>query len=213
MKKIKSFDFQKLFEFIKIAEKLKTELRHSWTSDTTRRESVAEHVWMTCLLAIIIIDNLDVKIDKLKAIKILIVHDIVESLAGDIPAFEKSDRKSNNQKLEGRAIKDIAEVLGGEGGEEIRSLWKEYEERETNEGKFAYALDKAEVLIQHNIADIETWDDGDYGYTFVDKQDKPFNFDNFMREFKNEIDDWSYKKLKKAGMLDKIPNKHRKDIK
>jgi len=43
--KIKN-EIMSILAFIKMAEKLKTEMRHSWTSNRDRRESVAEHTWV-----------------------------------------------------------------------------------------------------------------------------------------------------------------------
>ena len=44
---------QQILNFVQAAEKLKTELRHSWTSDINRQESVAEHTWLMSLLALL----------------------------------------------------------------------------------------------------------------------------------------------------------------
>jgi putative hydrolases of HD superfamily len=51
-------------------------------------------------------------------------------------------------------------------------LWEEFETGETYESKFAIALDKLEVLIQHNQADIETWEEVefDFNYHYAVKQ-------------------------------------------
>lgn len=42
-----------VMQVIKLAEKLKYELRHSWLSNG-RRESVAEHTWRLSLMAMLI---------------------------------------------------------------------------------------------------------------------------------------------------------------
>lgn len=52
-----------IIEFIKKAEKLKIELRHSWTSEVGRQESVAEHTWSSCLLAMILFDEISIEVD------------------------------------------------------------------------------------------------------------------------------------------------------
>lgn len=141
-------ELSSLFAFFKLAERLKTELRHSWTTDSSRQESVAEHTWMVLL-------------------------------------FKKT-------------------------ASDIFQLWEEYELKESPEAKFAYALDKFECLFQHDLADIETWDEADYRYTFIDKQDRPFDFDRFVRTLKDELDDWTYQKVEKAGFVSSIPKKNLK---
>ena len=65
-----------IIKFIKKAEKLKTELRHSWTSEVNRQESVAEHTWSSCLLAMILFDEISIKVNQLRVLKMIIVHDL-----------------------------------------------------------------------------------------------------------------------------------------
>ena len=58
------------------AEKLKSTLRHSWLSKTSRQESTAEHSWMLGLLAIVLFDQIKSKVNKEKVLKLVIVHDL-----------------------------------------------------------------------------------------------------------------------------------------
>ena len=86
-----------LIEFYKKVEKLKLTTRHSWLTDKSRQESVAEHSWMLCFLAILLSDKIESKVDLLKVLKILVVHDLAESVTGDIPSHEVSKRQENNK--------------------------------------------------------------------------------------------------------------------
>ena len=52
-----------VLKLIKLGEKLKMELRHSWLSDG-RRESVAEHTWRVALMAMAIETSLPLKVDS-----------------------------------------------------------------------------------------------------------------------------------------------------
>jgi putative hydrolases of HD superfamily len=203
-----NYNFEGFFKFLRNAEKLKTELRHSWTSDNNRQESVAEHTEMTSLVAVLLVDKVGVKLDQIKVLKMIIIHDLVEVFAGDIPAHEISERKINKFEIEKKAIKKIVSTLDENTASEIVDLWEEFEKVETPEAKFAYALDKFECLVEHNIADIDTWDEGDYRYTFVEKQDTPFNFDKFMRELKNHLDRWTYSKTERAGTTKRVPKEN-----
>lgn len=47
-----------VLEVLKLAEKLKFELRHSWLSNE-RQESVAEHTWRMSLMAVLLEPLLD----------------------------------------------------------------------------------------------------------------------------------------------------------
>ena len=199
-----------ILEFFKLAERLKTELRHSWTSDISRQESVAEHTWMMLMMALILMDKVGVNLDKLKALKMIIIHDLVEVLAGDVPSHELSKRQDAKQDNERQALQKMTAMLDEQISGEILRLWEEFEAKETPEAKFALALDKFDCLFQHNVTDIKTWDEGDFRYTFIDEQDTPFDFDNFMRKLKDKLDDWTYQKIKKAGFVSRIPKENLK---
>ncbi|MFA5828145.1 MAG: HD domain-containing protein [Candidatus Shapirobacteria bacterium] len=201
-------EIKKFFEFYKLAEKLKTELRHSWTSNSDRRESVAEHIWMTLLVALTLMDKVKKKVDKLRVLKMLIIHDLGEAIVGDIPSHEISQRQDAKPITESEGIREIVKNLSPETSSEIIALWEEFEAKQTLEAKFAYALDKLECLLQHDIADIKTWDEGDYRYTFVEKQDTPFDYDTFMRALKDTLDDWTFRKAEEAGVSDRIPSEN-----
>ena len=149
--------------FFKKAEKLKAVLRHSWTSDKKRKESVAEHSWMVALLALISLPELKNKVNGEKILKLAIVHDLAEALAGDIPTHDQ-DGSDSKYKEEERAIKEIVSSLPVSVAQEVMGLWQEYEDQKTAEAKVVKGLDKLEVGFQHCAADFSTWDDNDKGY-------------------------------------------------
>lgn len=154
---MQSEKLEKILEFIHEAEKLKKEMRHSWLSDG-RQESVAEHSWRTALMALLLNPELENKIDINRALKMAVVHDISEIFTGDTPAFNIQEKQKTKEK-EREFILGFEEKYGLEG---IAELWLEYEEMKTPEGKFIKALDKLEVRIQHDEADMKTWNDVEY---------------------------------------------------
>lgn len=194
-------------EFYHKAEKLKTTLRHSWLSDSERQESSAEHSWMLGLLTIILSDELDKKVDILRVIKMVIVHDLAEAVTGDIPSFEISDRQNRKHDAEKHAMTYLVSSLSKKTADEIVALWEEFDACKTVEAQFANSLDKIEVLIQHNLADISTWCEGDYRIGPYYK-DHYFNFDTFMRSFKNHVDIDTMKKIIDAKQERQIDAKH-----
>lgn len=111
----------------------------------TRGESVADHMFRMATLSLfapppIIID---------KCVKISLIHDMAEAIVGDItPAGGVSRREKNRREAE--AIEFIAGTLlkNGSVGNQIRELWKEFEESETRESRFVQDLDKLEMLLQ-----------------------------------------------------------------
>ncbi|MFA6542242.1 MAG: HD domain-containing protein [Bacteroidota bacterium] len=193
-------DIAAIYSFIHQAEKLKNELRHSFTS-AGRQESVAEHTWRMALMAILIGSKLDKKVNFEKLLKMIVIHDIVEIEAGDIPvprmvgndALQKLKREK-----ESTAIEHIRSYFGNGIGDEIFSLWNEFEAAETYEAKVALALDKLEVQIQHNEADIATWEPVEYSLVY--SRDKYVAFDSFLAELKNTIIKESEEKMSAAGI-------------
>jgi putative hydrolase of HD superfamily len=149
-------EIQQILAFVALAERLKRELRHSWLSDG-RQESVAEHSWMMALLAVLLHARLDEPVDIRVVLMMVIVHDLIEAVAGDIPYFEDSDRKRNKAAIEAAAMVEIRAALPVDVGDEVARLWEAFEKRTSLEAKFAVALDNIEVQIQHNLAPFSTW--------------------------------------------------------
>ncbi len=208
MKKI----INNLIDFYKKAEKLKTITRHSWLSNSTRQESVAEHTWMLCLLAMIISEKLDSKINLFKVLKMLIIHDLAEAVTGDIPAHEISKRQKNKYKNEERVFKKLTPLLSQKNANEIIRLWREFEKKKTVEAKFANSLDKIEVIMQHTLSNISSWDQGDFDITPYYKN-QYFNFDTFMRDLKDEVDGQLMKKIIKAKKESRVDVEYLKKYK
>ncbi|TWC76276.1 putative hydrolase of HD superfamily [Rhizobium sp. SJZ105] len=158
-----------LLEFFALAERLKTELRHSWLSNG-RQESVAEHTWMMALMAITLAPSLEHPVDLGHVLKLIIVHDLAEVRVGDIPVFEVSERKNAKVKAELAAMVELQGMLPEETGKLIASLWHEYEDGTTAEAQFARAIDHLEVQAQHNLAKLDTWEaiEHDLVYTKMD---------------------------------------------
>lgn len=195
---------KELLEFIFACEKLKTELRHSWTSDSSRQESVAEHSWMLGMMAMMVFEHISFEVDQLRVMKMVALHDVTEVIVGDIPAHERSQRKRDKQELENKAIESLAGRVSGTFKAELLELWREYDARETNEAKLASALDKLEVLIQHYLADMDTWSEGDYRIGMLSFKDEYFNIDEFLRAIRDEVNRLNWEKLKTYNMLGEL---------
>jgi len=199
-----------IVDFIRKAETLKTELRHSWTSNVNRQESVAEHTWSSCLLAMTLFDEISMKVDQLRVLKMIIIHDLAEAVVGDIPAFEVSKRQDDKPENEKRAMREIVSSLENKKfADEIIALWEEFEEGKTPEAMLAKACDKFDVLLQHLNTDIKTWDSGDYKQNPYDSEYR-FDFDSFIRKFKDNVNFDTMKALEEAGLLDNVSDEHRK---
>lgn len=143
----------KLMKFYLLATKLKYKIRAGWDKDgwnvkAERIESIAEHVYGVCILAISIDSEFDVNIDIERVIKMLVLHEIGESIIGDITPFDVVTIEEKND-IEHNAWKKLLNGLIKE--EELYSLLIEFDERKTEDSKFAYLCDKLEADIQSKV--------------------------------------------------------------
>ncbi len=196
-----------ILDFLVLSEKLKSELRHSYLSNPERQESVAEHSWMAALLAIVLFDHLKEPVDQLKVLKMIIIHDLAEAIVGDVPVFQEEAR-AEKVTTERAGLKRIVDRLPEQSAREIVELWEEFEARQTPEAKLVKAIDRLEACNQHNLAAIESWEDGDFVATLGYK-DHLYAIDSVIEELKDLIYYDAYQKVKAAGMLDRFSTEQR----
>jgi putative hydrolases of HD superfamily len=125
------------------------------TSVQGRKESVAEHTWSSLVLADFFLEKLEdgmiiangerVAIDKLKVFEILLYHDVVEIEAGDTPLHPHSKAIRPDEKL---ALRRLKEDLPKHMREKVLSLFHEFEDTTSVEGRFARAIDALDAIIQ-----------------------------------------------------------------
>ncbi|MEL7834662.1 HD domain-containing protein [Fodinibius sp. Rm-B-1B1-1] len=144
---MENIELEGILKFLRDSERLKNTYRSSHTS-TGRTESVAEHTWRLCLMALILNKHFP-EVDMSRVIKICIVHDLGEAINGDIPAPSQDDSipKAVNERND---LLQLAASLPGDIKSELVELWDEYENASSKEAKTAKALDKLETIIQHN---------------------------------------------------------------
>lgn len=186
-------DIGRLLDFMNVAEKLKCNVRHSWTS-SGRRESVAEHTYRLCVFAWLVKDEFpDCDMDKV--MRMCLFHDIGEAVKGDIPCFEKTDK---HRKEEEDGIKEAASVLPECKRQELLDILKELAENQTKEAKIVHALDKMEALIQHNEAPIESWLPLEYELqlTYGNEQAKAFSY---LKKLRDKVREDSLVKIEHEG--------------
>jgi putative hydrolase of HD superfamily len=140
-------DIQGILDFLREAERLKNVTRSAWTS-AGQPESVAEHTWRLCLMALVLGPSFP-DVDVARLIRICVVHDLGEAIRGDIPAPQqvgnapKADDERDDLLTLTRSLPEAAR-------DEIVALYDEYETAKTPEAKLAKALDKLETILQHN---------------------------------------------------------------
>jgi putative hydrolase of HD superfamily len=142
--------------FVVEVDRLKTVLRQSPLVAADRRENDAEHSWHLALMVVLLAEHADEPIDVGHAVKLVVVHDLVEIYAGDTPLYD--DVGALTQETRERAAADrLFGLLPADQAGELRALWDEFEARETPESRFAKAMDRLEPLLLNWMAGGGTW--------------------------------------------------------
>ena len=147
---------KKQLDFSLEVDKTKDIFRQTYISSGERKENDAEHAWHMALMAYLLREHANEKVDILKVIIMILIHDLVEIDAGDTYAF---DDKANIDKRERevKAADRIFNMLPEDQAREIYDLWEEFEAYETPEAKFAHTLDNFQPLMLNNSTGGVSW--------------------------------------------------------
>ena len=162
---------EELVDFFTETNKLKQTIRYS-SCPKKVQESTAGHSWQVALMAPIIAQEFNIKVNVQHAMEIALVHDLAEKvLKKDFDSYLiatgvlKESDKDKSEKEEMERIKNKFSF-----GNKIYSLWQEYEENKTPEAKFVKALDKLEShihVIQRGMSGASR-DDGRHQALYAD---------------------------------------------
>ncbi len=186
-------DWKTYLEILHLAERLKNNTRHSWTS-AGRRESVAEHSWRLALMAFFLKDQFP-ETDMDKVIRMCLFHDLGEAFTGDVPAFEKTEADSLREE---EALDGWVEALPEPYRTQLAALYEEIKGLETREARLYKALDKMEAVIQHNEAEISTWLPLEYDLQ-LDYGEREVQFSPVTRSLKEYVNEETRRKIAEEG--------------
>ncbi|KZT70809.1 hypothetical protein DAEQUDRAFT_764378 [Daedalea quercina L-15889] len=133
--------------FFHILERLKTQKRTGWVDhNVPGPESISDHMYRMAMLAMC---TSDATLDVSKCVMMCLVHDLAEAQVGDIAPREGIPR-AEKRRLEEEAMRNfVHEMLHDTtAAQYIMSLWKEYEEQQTDEARFVKDLDRFEMASQ-----------------------------------------------------------------
>lgn len=143
-------------QFIIEIDKLKLILRQTLLTDGSRQENSAEHSWHLALMAIVLAEYAPSGVDQLRAIKMLLIHDLVEIDAGDTFCYDVQANENKAAKEELAALR-LFGLLPVDQADEMRELWQEFEARKTPTAKFAAALDRIQPMLHNQQTQGGTW--------------------------------------------------------
>ena len=108
-------------------------------------ESVADHVFRLSTLALVTAHELNV--DQEKIIRMALVHDLAESIVGDV-VVDRGGIITGSEEKHLKERQAIELILSGlKDGEELISLWDEFEHQESRESKLLKQLDRLEMVM------------------------------------------------------------------
>jgi 5'-deoxynucleotidase YfbR-like HD superfamily hydrolase len=139
-------ELEGVLAFLRSAERLKTVTRSGWTS-AGDRESVAEHTWRLCLMAMLLYGNTP-GIDLSRLLRMCLIHDLGEAIGGDVPAPAQTP-EAGKAARERADLLELTSSLPPALADEIVELWDEYEAAASPEARLAKGLDKLETILQH----------------------------------------------------------------
>lgn len=138
-------------------DQLKSVLRRTRVRSADRRlENSGEHSWHVALMAVLMQEHANAPIDIARVMKMLLIHDVVEIDAGDTFVYDVAASKEQEEK-ELKAAERLFGMLPSDQGDELFSLWKEFEAAQSDDAKYAKALDRLIPMLLNYHNDGQSW--------------------------------------------------------
>ena len=153
-----------------------------------RRENDAEHSWHIAVMALLFKEYCVEEPNVERAIKMCVVHDLIEIYAGDTFAYDPQGNESKAGREKAAADRLFAQ-LPPEQGAEIRALWEEFDAAETTDAKYAACLDRIQPFLHNTLTEGHTWRNGGAVRSQVE------NRMAIVRDFMPEVYTWISRNL------------------
>ena len=169
-------------------DKMTEVYRRTMLISGVRHENDAEHSWHIAVMALLFKEYCVEEPNVERAIKMLVVHDLIEIYAGDTFAYDVKGNESKAAREEAAADK-LYSQLPTEQGAELRALWEEFDAMETPDAKYAACLDRTQPLLHNTLTEGHTWRDGGAVRSQVEARAR------IIKEFMPEVHAWIMKNL------------------
>ncbi|CAN6668322.1 5'-deoxynucleotidase Ygk1p [Trichomonascus vanleenenianus] len=137
----------RFLRFLNIIKRLKTTMRTGWLNfGVNDAESIADHMYRMGIISFMAESG----VDSNRCVKMALVHDMAESLTGDItPEDPVSKEEKHRRELEAITyLRDLLKPFNSDVADEMYELWNEYENVSTKEARFVKDVDKFELMVQ-----------------------------------------------------------------
>lgn len=138
-------------------DQLKSVLRRTRIKSAHGRlENSGEHSWHVALMAVLMEEHANVPVNISRVMKMLLIHDVVEIDAGDTFVYDATASKEQAEK-EIKAAERLFGMLPSEQGRELLTLWHEFEAAQTDDAKYAKALDRLIPMLLNYHNNGQSW--------------------------------------------------------
>lgn len=138
-------------------DKLKSILRRTRVKSAEGRlENSGEHSWHVALMAILMEEHANAPVDICRVMKMLLIHDVVEIDAGDTFVYDTAASQEQVEK-EIRAAERLFGMLPSDQEQELLALWHEFEAAQTDDAKYAKALDRLIPMLLNYLNNGQSW--------------------------------------------------------
>jgi putative hydrolase of HD superfamily len=146
----------RIIQFLEVADGLKSVERAGYIAAGSRHETDSDHTWHMALFALLLASETGVQLDLERVLSMTLVHDMVEIFAGDVVVYDVEARLAAKER-EREAAERLYGMLPDDLGSRLRGLWEEFEAGETDEARFARALDRLQAFAQNVFAGGKSW--------------------------------------------------------
>ena len=190
---------KKQIEFMLELDKMKNLYRQTYVLHEDRKENDAEHSWHLAILAFLLAEYSNENINVTHVMKMVLLHDVVEIDAGDTYCYDNEGYKSKAEREE-KAAQRIFGLLPDDQRKEFYDLWREFEDSETPDARFAAMLDRVQpLLLNYNKGGISWKEHGIHKEQVLNRNIDYFSESNELAELiKYIIDDAAEKGWLKA---------------
>ncbi|MDB6193581.1 HD domain-containing protein [Vibrio parahaemolyticus] len=138
-------------------DKLKSVLRRTRVKSAEGRlENSGEHSWHVALMAALMVEHANAPVDICRVMKMLLIHDVVEIDAGDTFVYDTAASKEQAEK-EIKAAERLFGMLPTDQGQELLALWLEFEAAQSDDAKYAKALDRLIPMLLNYHTNGQSW--------------------------------------------------------
>lgn len=172
---------QSILDFLRVADALKTVERATYLSDLDRHENDAEHTFHMALFALLLMPETGLDLDRARVYELILVHDLVEIIAGDTPAYDIQARIDAKER-EARAAEELFAALPADVGAGLHATWTEFEDGDTPEAQFARAMDRLQGFAQNVFSNGRNWRERGVTEAMTRNRNRPvMELDNALR--------------------------------